>query len=210
MKRWFSVCVTALALSIGAASGAQAGTLTFDDLPGNGSPIPNGYGGFNWTNMWVLNGDTYSGNPSGYQNGVVSHSNVAFNAFGSPASLIVSSNNAFTFNSTYLTAAWNDGLHVEVQGYNGATLLYDTTVTVDTSGPTLETFDYQNITQLVFTSSGGVNHGYVGSGEHFAMDNFTYNQSVQAAVPVPPTVTMLGMGIVSLFGYGWRKRKQAA
>jgi hypothetical protein len=30
------------------------------------------------------------------------------------------------------------------------------------------------------------------------------------STPEPATVTMLGMGVASLFGYGWRKRKQAA
>ena len=34
-------------------------------------------------------------------------------------------------------------------------------------------------------------------------------QFLTTGVPEPATVTMLGMGVASLFGYGWRRRKTA-
>ena len=44
--------------------------------------------------------------------------------------------------------------------------------------------------------------------ENVAAQGGTFN--VTQGVPEPATVSMLGMGVVSLLGYGWRRRKQAA
>jgi len=180
----------------------MASTITFDDL--SGGSIPNGYGGLNWSNFYSLNGDTYG--LSGYQNGVVSHSNVVYNAYGDPAAV---SGSPFTFNSAYFTAAWNDRLNIEAIGYLAGTAIYDTTFVVNTSGPTLETFNWSNIDEVYFRSSGGVNHGYNGGGEHFAMDNFTINGS-PAAVPEPASLIVwfvLGGGGIAMSRL--RKRKAA-
>jgi hypothetical protein len=68
--------------------------ITFDDLPSY-SQISNGYAGLNWNNFYVLNTPDYGLNPSGYQNGTVSVPNVAFNAWGNPAS--ISSTNSAGF-----------------------------------------------------------------------------------------------------------------
>ncbi|MBN3899911.1 MAG: hypothetical protein HWQ41_32980 [Nostoc sp. NOS(2021)] len=47
------------------------------------------------------------------------------------------SDSVFDFNSAYLTAAWNDGLSVTVEGLNRGATLYSKTVVVDTTQPTL-------------------------------------------------------------------------
>ena len=46
---------------------------------------------------------------------------------------------------------------------------------MNTNAPTWFEFDFNGITDVVFSSSGGVSAGYDGSGTHFAMDNFTYS-----------------------------------
>ena len=61
---------------------AAATRVTFDDLSpgpaGSYIAIPNGYGGLQWSGFGVLNG-TLTSPPSGYQYGIVSPDNVAFN-----------------------------------------------------------------------------------------------------------------------------------
>ena len=70
-----------------AASTASARLITFDDLAdnGGGTTISNGYSGLDWDNFNVLN--TASLVPSGFVNGTVSSSNVAYNDQASPATI---------------------------------------------------------------------------------------------------------------------------
>lgn len=161
-----------------------AEVITFDDLPGiathdadeNPGPyvIPAGYAGLTWENFAVGDGVNYWANPSGYQNGVVSGNNVAFNEYADPAQF---SGQPFNFKGAYLTGAWNDGLNVAVEGYRGGTVVYDQTVTVNTSGPTWFNADYRGVDTVRFGSSGGTkNPSLAGGGTHFAMDNVTIPQ----------------------------------
>jgi len=203
------LAMAVLALMVGSGTTARATLVTFDDLTRNDSPIPNGYGGLNWNNFYVLDGVNYSGNPSGYQNGVVSPNNVAYNGFGNPAdALSVDSVTPFTFNSAYLTAAWRDGLQVTITGYLLGVQEDQTTVTVNTSGPSLITLNWTGIDDLNFNSFGGVPHGYSGgNGTQFAMDNFLYNAPV-TAVPEPSTF-VIGLGCLGFVGYALRRRRNA-
>lgn len=180
-----------------------ASTITFDTGLSNENPISSPYEGLDWDNFYALNGATYSGNPSGYQNGMVSEPFVAYNANAGPAAF--SSASPFDFNSVYLTGAWNDDLHIRVQGYLGATLLYDNTVVVNAAAPTLFNFNYLDIDRVLFTSSDGINHGYNGSGEHFVMDDLTIN----AAVPEPASFLLLAAGLAALLVCA-RRRKPTA
>jgi len=177
----------------GIALGTSPATITFDELTPSthGDPIPNGYAGLQWNNFFVLNAVSYVNNPSGYQNAVVSANNVAFNGFGDPSMVSAA---AFDLNSAYLAAAWNDGLQVEVQGFVGATLTYDNTYTVNTTGPTLINFNYLGVDEVNFIASGGTLHpGYTGNGTQFALDNLTLTP-----VPEPTLLGLVGLGAAAL------------
>jgi hypothetical protein len=196
---WLSV---AGALLVVGATPAWAAVLTFDDLPNPGDGIvPNGYGGLNWNNFYYLDGVNFSYNPSGYQAGVVSPNNVAVNGFGDPATIVINSAATFTFTGAYLTAAWNDGLSVQVQGFANDVLQYDTTVNPSATAPTFFMFNYENVDRLRFASFGGTHHaGYTSYGEHFAMDNFTFE-----VIPEPGTGLLVIAGLLGLGG--WRRAR---
>ena len=189
---------------------APAQTLNFDDVnagPGSVCAVPqlaNGYHGFNWDNFYVADGsDAYCMVPGGYRDGVVSPTNVAFNGYGDPAS--VSSANTFTFNSVYMTAAWNNGLNVLVQGYHGVTLLYNQLLVLNTYAPTLETFNWAGVDAVWFTSSGGVDGGYIGHGTHVVLDNMT----LSSVTPEPATLLLLGTGLAGIGGVMRRRHRKS-
>lgn len=170
-----------------ACPGSEATTnlIDFDDLGDatgtSGIQVTNGYGNshFTWDNFYVVDGVNEIANPSGFEAGVVSANNVAFNGAGSAATL--SSSRAFTLFSAYLTAAWNDGLNLEVQGYNSGSLIYDNTFTLSATAPSLITFNYFGVDQVVLTSSGGTqNTNYSGAGVEFVMDNLVVQTFVDA------------------------------
>ena len=174
--------------------------LTFDDLPGSSVPIPASYGGLTWSDQFYqLDGSDVWLMGTGYDHGRVSDNHVAYNSHQSNVS--VSSDEPFTFNGAYLTGAWNDGLNIQIQGYLGASLLYDQTVVVNPTGPTWFAFNYMGIDHLTFHSFGGTKNPNIpvaGGGTHFVMDNFTFNETT--GVPEAATLLFLGAGFLGLAG----------
>jgi hypothetical protein len=195
--------LVALLVALVATTAANAAVITFDSLPGALEPVPDGYSGLSWTNVFALNGITYSGNPSGYQAGVVSSPIVAFNSAGVPAEF--SSETTFNFVSAYLTSAWRDGLQVLVEGFDGATLLYSSTVFPSATSPTNFLFNFNGVNRVRFTPSGGTIHpGYSGTGTNFAMDNVSINTNTE--IPEPLSLVVFGGLIVGGAGVALRRR----
>jgi len=193
--------IAKLILVLVAAAGAEsleANELKFDDLPKSSFGdstlyVPNGYGGLNWTNFLYLDVTTIT-EPSGFQNADVSPSSVAGDAFGDQAKV---SGSPFTFDSAYFTGGWRDGLQVSVNGYLNGRLVDSKSFTVDTSGPTLETFDWPDVDTVTFFPFGGTpNPKFNGGIAIFAMDNFKY-----APVPEPSSLALLSLGAIGLLRY---------
>jgi hypothetical protein len=188
---------------LGMSSGnAGATLLNFDSLTAGGPPrvffplVPDGYGGLNWNNFAVANGSEFAPN-TGYYTGLVSGNNEIFNEFGNPAS-VSSANGLFNLDSAYLTFALNlsTPLNIQVEGFDGTTMLYDNTYTVNNLGPTLIDFNYIGVSQVDFISS---------PAQQFVIDNMT--------VTVPDefnTLGLLGATIGGLMVLRWKTQKQTA
>src|SRR5258708_38693952 len=108
-KAWRAVAIRLLGVSVtsirnllliaGAVSAlstaAHAVTINFDDLGTGEAPVPNGYNGLDWSNIWSITPSVNSPN-SGYMNGIVSPLNDTFNSFAAPGAISVTSG-TFTF-----------------------------------------------------------------------------------------------------------------
>ena len=203
MNRFKGMLLGVALLALPAVARAQAQTITFDD---QGGMVGIGdYAGFNFgTWFYRLDGLNYPWT-SGYQNAVVSPNFVAFNNAAQPVSL--SRANPFTFNGAYFTAAWHDGLQLNIIGRLGSAQMFNTTLTLTTSGPTWFAANWANIDALFFSSYGGAHHyGLEGDGDHFAMDNLTVNQDV---VPEPATLLLLATGLAGIVGAARRRRQKS-
>lgn len=204
------VAAGAACIALGVGGTAEATVLTFDDITTNSyKAISDSYGGLNWTNIGVINNSSVPN--TGYDNGTVSEDNTAFNWYARPAT--VSSVSVFDFNGAYLTAAWNTGLNILVQGFLGGGLQESKTITVNTDAPTWFDFDFLGIDSVKFTSFGGFDANWYdrGSGTHFAMDNFTFNET-QTAESVPEPASLLGFLTISALGAAsaLKRKKQEA
>lgn len=205
MKKAILLGIGMAAIGLLMSTSAVAGVTTFDDVTTEdiGGTIPAGYGGLTWSNFAVLNGANYFNNPSGYVNGVVSADYVAFNGNGSLAGF---SGDPFNLVGAYFTAAWQDGLLIEVDGFLNGASVASTEFTVDTTGPVSVDFNW-TVDEVTFASSGGTPafENRLKGGTQFAMDNLTTREAMPS-VPAPGAVILasLGAGLT-----GWLRRRKA-
>ena len=235
MKTFFAKGLIVAMLLMLAPAASYAGTLSFDDIFDDGSgntPIPYGYGSpddpyLNWTGFHVLNTSAYNLHiPSGYLNGTISDPNVAYSygkTYGTPVFIKsydpgTSSWVPFNFDSAYLTAAWDNGLQIEIQGYTLVggvpTLTIDDFYNVNATGPTLFNFDFDSVVLLNFIPTCTSpcmegNSGYGGSGDQFAMDNVALSGPASAAEPDALTL-LLETALASLLGLAYWQRRRIA
>jgi hypothetical protein len=74
-------------------------------------------------------------------------------------------------------------------------------VVASATSPTLFTFNYLDIDQLCFNSSGGQHAGFQEYGEQFVMDNFMFE-----FIPEPSSLLLTALGGVSLVAFLRRKK----
>lgn len=191
MKK-INVLFLASTLILLTAGFASAAVLTFDDITsGFKSEMPESYGGFEWDNMYVINGLP----STGFDNGAVSGDYVAYNGFGSMGASI--SDGLFDFIGAYFTAAWRNGLNVSLTGKLDGLEKYAMTITVDTTKATWFDFNFLGIDELVISGYGGTDISdinFENPRTHFAMDNFTFHKPV----PEPSTILLLAIGLIGL------------
>jgi hypothetical protein len=209
------VVVTAV-LAFTSCSGVAQTIVTFDDLneTGSGSFLSSPYQGLVWSNFSCNNaildtgilariqGSSITSNGlTGDYYGLVSPSNVA----GAASAEVDSTLTNFNFLSVYLTGFLSSNLSIEVEGYEGSMLLYDSTVIASATNPTLFTFNYMNIDRLSFNGLGGQPAFGIdnSSSNVWIMDNFTFE-----FVPEPSTFLLVTVGGVSLVVLLRRRRQR--
>ena len=195
---------TALIALSSFTSGASAATLDFESLgtPSVSQPIPDGYGDLNWDNFSVVTGSRFPQFPgNGYTNGASSGIYVGFNGFAEPASF--SSGSTFDFISASLTAAFNDGLELDISGYLNGNQIYTRTVTLTTAMYATILFNWSGIDMVRFNSHGG-SPVFGVNGEQFAIDDLAVVKT-----PIPPAALLLATSLAGL-GYAAHRRRKAA
>ena len=148
-------------------SKANALLINFDDRS-SGEELTT-YNNLTWNNFIA---NTYPTLDSGYRNGTVSPSFIAFNGVGNPG--YISKSDLFNLTSAYFTAAWNNNLVLTVTGFSdeiGTVQKYSSEYTLQTTAPSKITFNWTGIRRVLFSSSGGVYAALSGSGTHFALDD---------------------------------------
>lgn len=188
MKRHSRLLFLAVAVLMFGLAANAGQVMTFDELPGLNCcyAVPNGYFGMSWSNMYYLDAPTYSGNPSGYLNGMVSPPKVAFNGYASPAEMYAAG--PFYLYGAFFTGAWNDQ-YVEVKGYLAGNMVFDDTFWTLYAGPTWHDFGAAYVDTVWFYSLGG---------SQMAIDNITVS-------PEPGTLLLMGSGILGALGVIRRK-----
>lgn len=186
-----------LSLGLTATANIQAAVITFDDLPATEKDaIPDGYQGFNWgashmVNVNYFHKDMLPG--TGFESGVVSGDYAAFN-FLATTSII--SGEQFDFNGAYLTAAWNDGLNIQVTGFLNNLALFSQTVVVNTQHAQWFDFDFLGINSLSLRAWGGTSTDGTLGNDFFVMDNFTINESTPVSESSSLVLLLLGISAI--------------
>ena len=121
-------------------------------------------------------------------------------ALGGDPAYIYSFRSNFNFLAAYLTGAMNSNLNIQVQGFRRGLLLYDQTVVVSATNPTLFTFNYDNIDELDFNPYGGQPAFGGGGVTWFVMDNFTFE-----FVPEPSALLLTALGAATVLIFCRRK-----
>jgi hypothetical protein len=198
MKKILLALIAGATLAL--ANAAHAGVINFENVATAGeftslSDI-NPYAGLSWSSDW------YAGDNSldGYANGAHSGSNFAVNGFGSDA-MTVSSATGFNFAGAWFAAAEGAGeaaSWINISAYDALNQLIGSTGNIAIGG------NYQwvaarfsNVAMLTITRDTG----------WYVMDDFT--TVAAAAVPVPATPLVLGIGLLAL-GLGRRRPGRAA
>ena len=175
------------------AGAAQAATESFES--------PALTADFNWSGVTSgLECATYFTQDTGYCRGLVDGDSVGYswNSVGSPAS-ITSNIGAFDFNGVYITAAWENGLGVSIQGLSGGVVTYSQDFLIDDDAPLWTASNFVGIDELRIWTTPGVDAGTPGGGSFVALDLFTFNEAILVApVPLPAGLPLLVAGLAGL------------
>jgi hypothetical protein len=193
-----------MALYLFASSDAAASTLTFDDVPLNGSGNPDltingGYGGLSWIGSWNVVtslGALTGGNPVplGVQHPVESSPGSC--CVLAPFNFLGADFGPYQFGQNPLNVAG----YIHMTGWANGVQVYSLTTQLAASGFTHITAGFMGIDSLSIQPFAASSHstGYPA----FVMDNFEYSFEGQgggtAPVPEPSTLLLVGSGALGM------------
>lgn len=166
---------------------ATAAVLGFEDLPGGDTPVPNGYGGFNWnasTQVGSILGHVVG---YGYAAGTIGDVST-YNWYGdTPTDITLAVPGSFTFYGAQFTSAFYDQ-DLTFQGlFNGKLLYSSAAYPISPASPLWIELDWSGINDLrIFNEAAG--------GGQWCMDNFTYDDSL----PEPSTMLLICAGLAGI------------
>ena len=163
-----------------------AESITFTGLSPNGSAIPNGYAGFQWSNFDLMTGplNGLAVNPGGVGNSLFTQS---FAVNGRARTASFSSATQFGLASAWLATQWNTLLNIEVVGLLDGKPVHSMLVDLRGGVPQLITPNWSGIDQVRFVPRAQASAP--GSME-FAVSDIVVNQ-VNQPVPEPATLLLL-------------------
>lgn len=177
-----------------AALNANAGVLTFDDVPGavaNGVGHVGSYAGFNFSSTfdWI---DTVG---SSWNYGAVSGEFTLLNDYGGVGVITAVGGVDFTFDGMWAETWANQGPRTgTVRGYNNGALVWSSNVAL--------TSQFQHFGGI----AGAIDELHLDLGNYFLVDNLALNDDA-APIPEPASIALLGLGLAGLALS--KRRKQA-
>ncbi|CAF1052091.1 unnamed protein product [Didymodactylos carnosus] len=148
--------------------------LQFDDISATSAwaRLPNGYGGFQWTNSCYTNGPNAE-TGSGFRSAVTSGKYAAFNADGARMIMIINAAKSFNLYSFMATSVWNNDLTLQIKGKRSGITKYTEHVILQVASPAKRiVLNWTDVEIVEFITFGGTPQpGLKGSGTHFAFDD---------------------------------------
>lgn len=173
-----------------------ASVITFDNLPGNGGMIPDGYAGLKWFNFDYTNVmDSASGAVD--RNGMISAPDVAYSVLGAQVPSFTSTK-PFTLVGGWFTSAFSDHMSLQVTGLLNGVTKDSVSLALNDSEPLHVMFNWSGIDQVEFLI------GPAPAGVGFILDNLAIT-GVSPQAPEPASLLLLGSGLAMGIA-SWQRR----
>jgi hypothetical protein len=168
------------------SSACFAEVITFSNLSGNGTAVPNGYAGMDWNNFYVMNSMLTPISNNVVAGAVPNVGSFAYNNDGAAASF--DAPGTFTFASAWLGTEWANHMGLEVVGLLNGNVVDTMVVALNNGAPKQVNFNWSGIDQVRFQPIGSATSN---GALQFAVSELIVN----APAPEPASLLLLAPGL---------------